>query len=161
MVSMPKVAIVTGGGTGSEGPLLCSRGEGIRYGGRSPKEPLEATAAEGSRLGARMLSVPPMVRDQVREGPVRQDRRHSGAWTCSSTMRAQELHPFRLKTLTFEQWTLGRRRHLTGAFLCTQEAIKLMKSSSSGGRIVNKVPYLAHARGRTLLIHRDEARDHA
>ena len=65
MGSMPKVAIVTGGGTGigrAVAVALAGEGYSVVVAGRRT-EPLEATAAEGSRLGARMLSVPTDVRD--------------------------------------------------------------------------------------------------
>ena len=65
MGSMPKVAIVTGGGTGigrAVAVALAGEGYSVVVAGRR-KEPLEAAAAEGSRLGARMLSVPTDVRD--------------------------------------------------------------------------------------------------
>jgi NAD(P)-dependent dehydrogenase (short-subunit alcohol dehydrogenase family) len=43
-----------------------------------------------------------------------------------------------LEDLTFEQWTAVVNVNLTGSFLCTQEAIKVMKSQSPmGGRIIN------------------------
>jgi NAD(P)-dependent dehydrogenase (short-subunit alcohol dehydrogenase family) len=43
-----------------------------------------------------------------------------------------------LEDLTFEQWTNVVNTNLTGPFLCTQEAFKIMKSQSPmGGRIIN------------------------
>jgi len=43
-----------------------------------------------------------------------------------------------LEDLTLDQWQTVIETNLTGAFLCTREAIKLMKSQNpSGGRIIN------------------------
>jgi NADP-dependent 3-hydroxy acid dehydrogenase YdfG len=43
-----------------------------------------------------------------------------------------------LEDLTFEQWTNVVNTNLTGPFLCTQEAFKIMKSQTPmGGRIIN------------------------
>jgi NAD(P)-dependent dehydrogenase (short-subunit alcohol dehydrogenase family) len=43
-----------------------------------------------------------------------------------------------LEDLTFEQWTNVVNTNLTGPFLCTQEAFKIMKAQSPmGGRIIN------------------------
>jgi NAD(P)-dependent dehydrogenase (short-subunit alcohol dehydrogenase family) len=43
-----------------------------------------------------------------------------------------------LEDLSFEQWTNVVNTNLTGPFLCTQEAFKLMKAQSpKGGRIIN------------------------
>ncbi len=43
-----------------------------------------------------------------------------------------------LEDLTFEQWTNVVNTNLTGPFLCTQEAFKIMKSQNPiGGRIIN------------------------
>ena len=43
-----------------------------------------------------------------------------------------------LEDLTLEQWTAVVETNLTGAFLCTQEAFRLMKRQSPrGGRIIN------------------------
>jgi NAD(P)-dependent dehydrogenase (short-subunit alcohol dehydrogenase family) len=51
-----------------------------------------------------------------------------------------------LEDLTFEQWNQVLSVNLTGAFLCTQEAFKLMKSQRPrGGRIVNNGSISAHA----------------
>ena len=46
--------------------------------------------------------------------------------------------PVPLEDITLEQWTSVVETNLTGAFLCTQEAFRLMKRQSPrGGRIIN------------------------
>jgi len=51
-----------------------------------------------------------------------------------------------LEDLTFEQWKNVVDINLTGVFLCTQEAIKLMKDQAPrGGRIINNGSISAHA----------------
>ena len=50
-----------------------------------------------------------------------------------------------LEELTFEQWTAVVNVNLTGVFLCTQEAFKVMKSQDpAGGRIINNGSISAH-----------------
>ncbi len=51
-----------------------------------------------------------------------------------------------LEDLTFEQWTSVVNTNLTGPFLCTQEAFKVMKAQTPmGGRIINNGSISAHA----------------
>jgi len=51
-----------------------------------------------------------------------------------------------LEDLTYEQWKAVVDINLTGVFLCTQEAFKIMKSQDPrGGRIVNNGSISAHA----------------
>jgi len=51
-----------------------------------------------------------------------------------------------LEELTFEQWQSVVDVNLTGAFLCTQQAFKIMKSQNpQGGRIINNGSISAHA----------------
>jgi len=51
-----------------------------------------------------------------------------------------------MEDLTFEQWKNVVDINLTGAFLCTQQAIKLMKDQTPrGGRIINNGSISAHA----------------
>jgi NAD(P)-dependent dehydrogenase (short-subunit alcohol dehydrogenase family) len=51
-----------------------------------------------------------------------------------------------LEDLTFEQWTNVVNTNLTGPFLCTQQAFKLMKEQDpQGGRIINNGSISAHA----------------
>jgi NAD(P)-dependent dehydrogenase (short-subunit alcohol dehydrogenase family) len=149
MGSLAKVAIVTGGGSGiGRAVALALAGEGysVVVGGRR-KEPLEATAAEGVALGARMHSVPTDVGDPA-------SVRALFATTLETFGRLDLLFnnagsgapPVALEDVTYEQWKSVIDANLTGAFLCTQEAIKLMKSQQPrGGRIVNNGSISAHA----------------
>jgi NAD(P)-dependent dehydrogenase (short-subunit alcohol dehydrogenase family) len=51
-----------------------------------------------------------------------------------------------LEELPFEKWKAVVDTNLTGSFLCTQEAIKIMKSQQPrGGRIINNGSISAHA----------------
>jgi len=51
-----------------------------------------------------------------------------------------------LEDLTFEQWNAVVNVNLTGAFLCAQAAIRLMKAQTPrGGRIINNGSISAHA----------------
>ena len=51
-----------------------------------------------------------------------------------------------LEDLTFEQWQNVVNVNLTGPFLCTQEAFKIMKAQvPQGGRIINNGSISAHA----------------
>jgi len=51
-----------------------------------------------------------------------------------------------LEDLSYEQWQAVVDTNLTGAFLCTQEAFKIMKSQDPrGGRIINNGSISAHA----------------
>jgi NAD(P)-dependent dehydrogenase (short-subunit alcohol dehydrogenase family) len=53
--------------------------------------------------------------------------------------------PVLLEELTLEQWNSVVNTCLTGAFLCTREAFKLMKSQQPrGGRIINNGSISAH-----------------
>ena len=51
-----------------------------------------------------------------------------------------------LEELSFEQWQKTVAVNLTGTFLCTQEAFKIMKAQTPrGGRIINNGSISAHA----------------
>src|SRR6266851_3011913 len=149
MGSMARVAVVTGGGTGIGRAValgLGREGYSVVVAGRR-KELLEATVAEGSKLGARMLSVQADVADprsvkalfaQTAEAFGRLDLLFNNAGLGAP--------PVPLEDLTYEQWSAVVGANLTGAFLCTQEAIKLMKSQvPRGGRIVNNGSISAHS----------------
>jgi len=149
MGSLARVALVTGGGTGigrSIALALAQERYFVVVAGRR-KEPLEATVLEGSTFGARMLAVPADISDPssvralfatTKETCGRLDLLFNNAGTGAP--------PIPLEDLTYEQWTSVVDINLTGAFLCTQEAIKLMKSQHPrGGRIINNGSISAHA----------------
>ena len=67
-----------------------------------------------------------------------------------------------LEDLTFEQWKTVVDVNLTGAFLCTQEAFRIMKDQNPrGGRIINNGSISAHVAAAQLgPLYGDQARDH-
>ena len=149
MESTTRVALVTGGGTGigrSVALALAGEGYAVVVAGRR-KEPLEATAADGSRLGARMLAVPTDVGDpdsvtalftQIIATFGRLDLLFNNAGSGAP--------PVPLEDVTYEQWRSVVDVNLTGAFLCTQQAMKVMKNQQPrGGRIINNGSISAHA----------------
>src|SRR5229473_933022 len=149
MGSLAKVAVVTGGGSGiGRGVALALAAEGyaVVVAGRR-KEPLELTAAEGSRLGARMLAVPTDVANpRSVEALFAETAGTFGRLDLLFNNAGSGAPSVPLEDLTYEQWSSVVAVNLTGAFLCTQEAIKIMKSQEPrGGRIVNNGSISAHA----------------
>jgi NAD(P)-dependent dehydrogenase (short-subunit alcohol dehydrogenase family) len=149
MGSPTKVALVTGGGSGigrAVALALAQEGYSVVVAGRR-KESLAATVAEGSNLGGRMLAVRADVGDQssvialfakTKKTFDRLDLLFNNAGSGAP--------PIPLEDLTYEQWRSVIDTNLTGAFLCTQEAIKLMKDQDPrGGRIINNGSISAHA----------------
>ena len=149
MGSMTMVAVVTGGGTGiGRAVALALAGEGysVVLAGRR-KEPLEAVAAEGSKLGARMLGVPTDVSDPKSVRALFDKTVETfGRLDVLFNNAGAGAPPVPLEDVSFEQWKSVVDVNLTGAFLCTQEAIKVMKNQHPrGGRIVNNGSISAHA----------------
>ena len=149
MGSMTKVAVVTGGGTGiGRAVALALAGEGysVVVAGRR-KEPLAAVVAEGSKLGARMLGVPTDVSDPKSVRALFDTTVEKfGRLDLLFNNAGSGAPPVPLEDVTFEQWKSVVDVNLTGAFLCTQQAIRAMKKQQPrGGRIVNNGSISAHA----------------
>ena len=149
MGSLTKVGVVTGGGTGigrAVALALAAEGYSVVVAGRR-REPLDATAAEGSKLGARVLGVPTDVGDpQSVKALFAKTTEMFGRLDLLFNNAGSGAPPLPLEDLTYEQWSAVVAANLTGAFLCTQEAIKVMKSQQPrGGRIVNNGSISAHA----------------
>ena len=149
MASIDRVAVVTGAGTGigkAAALALLQNGYSVVFAGRR-KDVLETAAAEGSSSGARSLVVPTDVSDpaavkalfaRTTENFGRLDLLFNNAGTSTSGVSLEEL--------TYEQWKSVVDINLTGAFLCTQEAFKMMRSQEPrGGRIINNGSISAHA----------------
>jgi|SRR3989454_122063 len=149
MTSPHKVAVVTGAGTGigkHAALALLEEGYAVALAGRR-KDPLEETAAEAKASGSRALVVPTDVGDPLAV-------RALFARTTEAFGRLDLLFnnagigapPVPLEDLTYEQWKAVVDINLTGAFLCTQEAFRIMKSQQPrGGRIINNGSISAHA----------------
>jgi NAD(P)-dependent dehydrogenase (short-subunit alcohol dehydrogenase family) len=148
MSALRKVAIVTGAGTGigkCTAFALLREGYSVVLAGRRV-ETLEKTVEEAGPFGSQALVVPTDVSDpasvralftKTKEMYGRLDLLFNNAGTGPP--------PILLEDLTYEQWKSVVDVNLTGAFLCTQEAFKLMKSQiPRGGRIINNGSVSAH-----------------
>jgi NAD(P)-dependent dehydrogenase (short-subunit alcohol dehydrogenase family) len=142
-----KTALVTGAGSGiGRAVALALAGEGylVVLAGRRAKA-LEATAALAPE--AETLAVATDVADpasvkalfaRAKDAFGRLDLLFNNAGTGAP--------PVPMEDLTFEQWKRVVDTNLTGAFLCTQEAIRLMKAQDPrGGRIINNGSISAHS----------------
>jgi len=149
MATHNKVAIVTGAGTGigkAAAFALLRDGYRVVLAGRR-REPLEKAIADSGVEAGRALAVPTDVADpksvqalfaKTKESFGRLDVLFNNAGVGAPGVPMEDL--------TFEQWKSVVDINLTGVFLCTQEAIKLMKSQNPrGGRIINNGSISAHA----------------
>ncbi len=143
-----KVAVVTGGGTGvGRAAALALAGEGfaVVLSGRRP-EPLKEVASEIGSTGGRAIVVPTDVTDpeSIRALFTRAVEvfRRLDLLFNNAGMGAPAIP---LEDLSVEQWRAVVDTNLTGSFLCTQEAFRIMKSQSPrGGRIINNGSISAH-----------------
>ena len=144
-----KIALVTGAGTGigrATSLALLRAGYGVVLAGRR-LEPLENVISEAGDLGPHALAVAADVGDpasvnalfaalEARFGRI--DLLFNNAGTGAPAVPLDEL--------SFTQWKAVVDVNLTGAFLCTQGAFRLMKRQSPrGGRIINNGSISAHA----------------
>jgi len=147
MATSTKVALVTGAGSGvgrSAALALAREGYAVVLSGRR-KEMLEQVALEAK--GARTLVVPSDVGDPaaVRDLFAR-TKRELGRLDVLFNNAGIGAPPVPMEDLTYEQWKAVVDTNLTGTFLCTQEAIKIMKDQTPrGGRIINNGSISAHA----------------
>jgi NAD(P)-dependent dehydrogenase (short-subunit alcohol dehydrogenase family) len=143
-----KVAVVTGAGSGigrAAALALLKDGYRVVLAGRRP-DALEKTAADSGR-GPAALAVPTDVSrpDSVRALFAR-TKDAFGRLDVLFNNAGVNVPGVRLEEVTFEQWTRVVDVNLTGMFLCTQEAFRLMKGQDPrGGRIINNGSISAHA----------------
>ena len=149
MDSSRKIAIVTGAGSGigrHVAVALAREGYSVVVAGRR-KEPLEATALKTREVDSQSLVVAATsaILYPYRSFS-REQKRRSGGSICCSTTQASPAQPCPLEELPYEQWKSVIDTNLSGTFLCTQEAFKIMKSQTPrGGRIINNGSISAHS----------------
>jgi len=148
MSTHDKAAVITGAGSGiGKAVALTFIRDGYRVvlaGRRS--EALAQTMAETGR-GAQVLAVPTDVSSptsvqalfaKAKEAFGRVDVLFNNAGVSANGV------PF--EDLSFEKWKMVVDINLTGTFLCTQEAFRIMKEQHpQGGRIINNGSISAHA----------------
>jgi NAD(P)-dependent dehydrogenase (short-subunit alcohol dehydrogenase family) len=162
-----KVAMVTGGGSGigkAVALALGREGYALVLAGRR-REALEEVSSELKQAGAASITVPTDITDpaavhalfeKTKEAFGRLDVLFNNAGISGA--------PAAIEETSYEQWRAVLDTNLTGAFLCTQEAFKMMKSQEPrGGRIINNgsisaqvprpgmAPYTASKHGITGL----------
>jgi NAD(P)-dependent dehydrogenase (short-subunit alcohol dehydrogenase family) len=144
-----KVAVVTGAGSGigrATALALLREGYSVALAGRRA-EALAQTAAQAGAAGSRALPVPTDVTDPAAVRALfeaataafgRVDLLFNNAGAGAPAVPLEEL--------TVEQWRRVVDVNLTGPFLCTQAAFRVMKGQiPRGGRIVNNGSISAHA----------------
>ncbi len=136
-----KVAIVTGAGSGiGRQVALALLGEGysVVLAGRRTG-PLEETATEAGAAGSRALAVPTDVTDPASVRALFAKTKASfGRLDLLFNNAGINAPGIPLEELSYAQWSAVVDVNLTGAFLCTQEAFKLMRAQDPrGGRIIN------------------------
>ena len=147
MAELQKVAVITGAGAGigkAVALALMHEGYAAVLAGRR-RDKLEETATEAGN--AKSLVVPTDVSDPA-------SIRNLFATTRNTFGRLDLLFnnagigapAVPLEDLPYETWQKVVDTNLTGMFICTQEAIKIMKAQNPrGGRIINNGSISAHA----------------
>ena len=143
-----KIALVTGAGSGigrAVSLALQNAGYSVVLAGRRAAE-LERTVAMAQPGGGQVLAVPTDIGNpeavralfaKAKEAFGRLDLLFNNAGIGAPAIPMEDL--------TYEQWNAVVNVNLTGAFLCAQEAIKIMKAQSPrGGRIINNGSISAH-----------------
>ncbi len=144
-----KVAIVTGAGTGvgrATALALLRDGYRVVLAGRR-QELLAQVVAEAGSAASRALAVPTDVSDpdSVRALFAR-TKEAFGRLDVLFNNAGANVPGVLLEELTVEQWKKVVDTNLTGTFLCTREAFKLMKDQDPrGGRIINNGSLSAHS----------------
>ena len=148
-MNQSKVAVVTGAGSGvgrACSVALARAGWQVVLAGRR-SDALHQTVQEAGASGPQMLAVATNVADPQSVANLfdaavqahgRVDLLFNNAGSGAPAVPIDEL--------TFAQWQAVVDVNLTGAFLCTQAAFRIMKSQvPQGGRIINNGSISAHA----------------
>ena len=148
-----RVALVTGAGSGIgrvTAQVLLADGWRVVFAGRRPEALREAIAACGDPFGdiaTRALALTADVTDETSVAALFDAIRARFGRLDLLFNNAGVFTPgVLLEDLPVEKWRQAVDTNLTGAFLCTQQAFRLMKAQDpQGGRIINNGSISAHA----------------
>ena len=145
---MNKIALVTGAGSGigrASAIALLNAGYHVVLAGRRI-EALQQTALDAGEAGSRALAVPADLTDPVAVAALFERTRNAfGRLDLLFNNAGMGAPAVPMDELSFEQWKAVVDINLTGVFLCTQQAFKLMKTQTPrGGRIINNGSISAH-----------------
>ena len=149
MSTTPRVALVTGAGSGigrACALALPRAGYHVVLAGRR-LDALNVTIAAAPEGRERLLAVPTDVGDPASvKALFAKTKEAFGRLDVLFNNAGMGAPAIPMEDLTVEQWQAVVDVNLTGPFLCTQEAIRLMKSQSpQGGRIINNGSISAYA----------------
>jgi NAD(P)-dependent dehydrogenase (short-subunit alcohol dehydrogenase family) len=140
-----KIAIVTGAGSGigsAVATALHQDGWSLVLAGRREKELIETANACGTErmVVPTDINIPESIKNLFR-----QTMNTFGRLDLLFNNAGVNAPAKPLEELTLEEWQRVINTNLTGAFLCTQEAFKIMKHQDPiGGRIINNGSISAH-----------------
>jgi NAD(P)-dependent dehydrogenase (short-subunit alcohol dehydrogenase family) len=149
MAAGDRIALITGAGSGiGQATALAFLNDGyhVVLTGRH-KESLDETASMAGSAGRNSLAVTADVTDPASVHALF-TRAHEvfGRLDVLFNNAGISAPAVPLENLLYEQWMAVIATNLTGAFLCTQEAFRIMKAQSPrGGRIINNGSISAHA----------------
>jgi NAD(P)-dependent dehydrogenase (short-subunit alcohol dehydrogenase family) len=148
MAAQKKIALVTGAGTGVGRAVtlaLMREGYAVVLAGRR-KDKLEEVAKESAQTPGEALTVPADVADpasikalfaKTKDTYGRLDLLFNNAGIGTPATPIEDI--------PLDKWQAVVATNLTGLFLCTQEAIRIMKAQNPrGGRIINNGSISAH-----------------
>lgn len=138
---MSKIALVTGAGSGvgrASALTLQKNGWNVVLAGRRAAE-LEKTVSLGSADGGRLVAVPSDVTQPAAVAALfERIEAEFGRLDLLFNNAGMGAPAIPMDELSFEQWSNVVNVNLTGAFLCAQHAMRLMKKQRpQGGRIIN------------------------
>lgn len=144
-----KVALITGAGTGigkASAIALAKAGYNVVLAGRR-LEPLQNAAREAETHGVRAVAVATDVGDHAQvKALFAKTKQAFGRLDVLFNNAGMGTPAMPLEDLSYEQWKAVVDVNLTGPFLCTQEAFRIMKDQTPrGGRIINNGSISAYA----------------
>ena len=141
-----KIALVTGAGSGigrASAIALGRAGFTLVLAGRRP-DPLDAVAKE---IGGQTMVVPANVSDpEAVKSLFARIKRAFDRLDILFNNAGMSVPPASIEDITLDQWRNSVAVNVSAAFLCTQEAVRMMKAQTPrGGRIINNGSISAHA----------------